>query len=401
MDSKRPVWKQLPVETLCSRITSGGTPLRSNRAFYEGGSIRWVKTGELKDWYIEDTEEKITEGAIRASSAKLLPRETVLMAMYGDGRTITSLGVLRHEGACNQACCAMIADPSICSPLFLFYGLKAQRRALIKLAYGGAQRNLNAKTIRQFDIPVPPRPIQDGITAILSAYDDLIENNTRRIKILEQMAQMIYREWFINFRFPGHEKVKMVESELGRIPFGWHTGRLDEAIVLQRGFDLPTAQRTPGPVPIIAATGINGTHNERKVKGPGVVTGRSGSLGTVMFVWEDFWPLNTTLWVKEFPRSTPIHAYFLVKGLDFQTFNSGAAVPTLNRNDVHGLPVVLPHRSVLSQFDDHALPLFALKRNLESKNLNLRTTRDLLLPKLISGEISVEGNDSKTVAQPA
>jgi type I restriction enzyme S subunit len=109
------------------------------------------------------------------------------------------------------------------------------------------------------------------------------------------MAQMLYREWFVNFRYPGHEKVRIVESELGLIPECWRVGRLEEAVVLQRGFDLPTAQRVPGDVPIIAATGLNGTHNVAKVKGPGVVTGRSGSLGTVMLVWEDFWPLNISV----------------------------------------------------------------------------------------------------------
>ncbi len=86
-------WQDVAIEQLCARITSGGTPLRSNRHFYENGSIPWVKTGELKDWYIEDTEEKITEEAVEKSSAKLFPKDTVLMAMYGDGRTITSLGI--------------------------------------------------------------------------------------------------------------------------------------------------------------------------------------------------------------------------------------------------------------------------------------------------------------------
>ena|ERR1017187_7152849 len=119
--------------------------------------------------------------------------QTVLMAMYGDGRTITSLGILRHESASNQASCAMIANPAVCSPLFLFYSLKAHRHALLKLAYGGAQRNLNAGTIRQFEIDVPPLPIQDRIASILSAYDDLIENNTRRIRVLKAMAKTIFQ----------------------------------------------------------------------------------------------------------------------------------------------------------------------------------------------------------------
>ena len=142
---------------------------------------------------------------------------------------------------------------------------------------GVAQQHFNVGAAKEMEITLPPIGTQRQIASILSTYDDLIENNTRRIKMLEDMAQMLYREWFVNFRFPGHRKVRMVESELGPIPAGWRVGRLDDAVMLQRGFDLPTAQRIPGNVPIIAATGLNGTHNVAKVKAPGVVTGRSGS----------------------------------------------------------------------------------------------------------------------------
>ena len=213
------------------------------------------------------------------------------------------------------------------------------------------------------------------------------------------MAQMIYREWFVNFRFPGHEKVEMVDSEMGLIPQGWRAGALQDAVVLQRGFDLPTAQRQPGSVPIFAATGINGTHSVAKVKGPGVVTGRSGSLGTVLLILDDFWPLNTTLWVKEFRQSTPAHAYFILKDLKLSGFNSGAAVPTLNRNDIHNLPTILPSREVLDAFDSCVMPLFLFQGNLKARNTKLRETRNLLLPKLISGEVSVEPSESEAVAQ--
>jgi type I restriction enzyme S subunit len=244
-------------------------------------------------------------------------------------------------------------------------------------------------TFPNFPVRLPPLSLQQHIASILSAYDDLIENNTRRIAILEEMARRIYEEWFVRFRFPGHEKVKMVESELGPRPEGWEVGRLDDAIILQRGFDLPKGNRKEGTVPIYAATGINGSHNEARVKGPGVVTGRSGSLGTVLYIDEDFWPLNTTLWVKEFKRSTPLHAYYLLSDLDFNKFNSGAAVPTLNRNDIHGLSVILPTQRILKLFDSQVASVFSFINLLRRKNDNLRTTRDFLLPKLISGEIDV------------
>jgi type I restriction enzyme S subunit len=253
--------------------------------------------------------------------------------------------------------------------------------------------SLNQDIISRISFLLPPIPTQRKIVSILSAYNNLIENNTRRIAILEEMAQVIYQEWFVNFRYPGYEKDKLVESELGRIPEGWTVEKLGSALTLQRGFDLPTKQRQEGNIPVYASTGPVGTHNQAKVKGPGVLTGRSGSLGTVTYVKEDFWPLNTTLWVKNFQTVTPIYAFYLLKTIDFNTLNSGAAVPTLDRNNVHKQLIVLPPYELIKQFDMHISVMFELKLNLEKKNENLRRTRDLLLPKLISGEIDVETLD--------
>ena len=382
-------WRRLPIEAVCARVTSGGTPLRSNLRFYDGGSIPWVKTGELKDWYIDTTEEMITEEAIERSSAKLFPKETVLMAMYGDGRTITSLGILRHKAASNQACCAMIADPSKCHPLFLFYSLKAHRHALLKLAYGGAQRNLNAKTIRQFEISVPSLPVQERIVSILSAYDDLIENNTRRIKILEDMAQMLYRECFVNFRFPGHEKVRLVESELGPIPEGWTATKLGDVLALDYGKALKEGNRHGGPIPVYGSSGVVGYHSQKLTEGPGIIVGRKGNVGSIFRCQSDFWAIDTAYYVR-----SELSLHFLYFNLRTQNFlNNDAAVPGLNRNQAYSLPIVVPEISKLESFDRIVGPIFDLKRCLEARNANLRTSRDFLLPKLISGEIPVVASD--------
>jgi type I restriction enzyme, S subunit len=282
---------------------------------------------------------------------------------------------------------------------YLAYLGKSQffRNYIIRHARGSAnQVRMSIGLLKEMEVLLPPLPIQRKIAAILSAYDRLIENNTRRIEILEEMARSIYREWFVKFRFPGHEQVQMVDSELGLIPEGWEVGRLDDALILQRGFDLPTQQRKEGNIPIYASTGVTGTHNEAKVKAPGVVTGRSGSLGTVIYIDEDFWPLNTTLWVKEFRRVTPLYAFYLFSDLKLEQYNSGAAVPTLNRNDIHGQPVVIPPPQILEHLNLFVEPLLVLKKNLLKRSDNLRQTRDLLLPRLISGEIDVENLDINT-----
>jgi type I restriction enzyme S subunit len=275
---------------------------------------------------------------------------------------------------------------------YLFYLALSRivREPAVKSMSGASGRQrADLGTVANLEITPPPLPTQRKIASILSAYDDLVENNTRRIAILEEMARNLYREWFVHFRFPGHEGVPTVDSALGPIPDGWEAGRLEDALLLQRGFDLPTKQRAEGNVPVYAATGIVGTHNEARVKAPGVVTGRSGSLGTVMYVEEDFWPLNTALWVKEFRRCTPIYAFYMLSDMNLAGYNSGAAVPTLNRNDILGLPALLPSDQALQQFDDFVLPLFALRKHLQRRNRILSITRDLLLPRLISGELEV------------
>ena len=125
----------------------------------------------------------------------------------------------------------------------------------------------------------------------------------------------------------------------------WRETTLGEVLTLQRGFDLPKAKRLPGPYPVVASTGPVGTHRTAPVKGPGVVVGRSGSLGGGQFIKSDFWPLNTTLWVKDFRGSDRRFCYYLLKSLDLAQFNAGSGVPTLNRNHIHPIPVKVPSAS--------------------------------------------------------
>ena len=189
--------------------------------------------------------------------------------------------------------------------------------------------------------------------------DDKIELNRQMNATLEAMARALFQSWFVDFD-PVRAKLdarpsanldptiaalfptSFQESSIGPIPKAWKVGRLDDMLTLQRGFDLPATDRTHGKYPVMAASGPNGCHDKFMVHGPGVITGRSGVLGKVFFIHGDFWPLNTSLWVKEFKRVSPAYTFHLLRGLDLEMFNAGSAVPTLNRNHVHNLPVVVP-----------------------------------------------------------
>lgn len=224
-----------------------------------------------------------------------------------------------------------------------------------------------------------------NVVNILSNYDNLIENNRRRMALLEESARVLYREWFVRLRFPGYEHTHIVDG----VPQGWDRLSFEGALVLQRGFDLPAQARQDGLIPIYGSTGINGYHDKAKVDGPGVVTGRSGTLGEVHYVSEDFWPLNTALWVKEFRRVTPLFALFLMSEMDLKQYNGGVSVPTLDRKIVHKVEVLIPPKSLLTAFDEFASDAFSQIKNLTLQNQKLRAARDLLLPRLMSGEIAV------------
>jgi len=278
------------------------------------------------------------------------------------------------------------------------------------LTVGSTQAKLALFRIAEVTVPCPPIQEQRAIANILGALDDKIELNRRMNETLEAMARALFKSWFVDFdpvraksagHSPGLPKPladlfpdSFEISSFGKVPMGWGVGRLDEMVLLQRGFDLPFPERTPGPYPVMTASGPSGNHVEYKVRGPGVTTGRSGVLGRVFLVHEDFWPLNTSLWVKEFRGARPIYAFHLLRGLDFNLFNAGSAVPTLNRNHVHGLPVVLPPLALVEKFEELVAPMYQKANRNERESGTLAALRDTLLPKLISGEIRLRNADT-------
>lgn len=290
---------------------------------------------------------------------------------------------------------------------YYFDSVKFQELLSTWAGAGSTRAYLGITAQRKLPILCPPIEQQRAIAQILGNLDDKIELNRRMNATLEAMARAIFKSWFVDFepvraKAEGREPENLApeiaalfpdrfeDSELGEIPASWKVGHLEDMLVLQRGFDLPNTQRLPGPYPVMAASGCNGSHNAFMVKGPGVTTGRSGVLGKVFYVHGDFWPLNTSLWVKEFKHCTPTYALHLLRGLDFETFNAGSAVPTLNRNHVHNLPIVLPPLKVIGAFESMVALFLQKQQSNDSESRALATLRDTLLPKLLSGELRMK-----------
>jgi len=265
---------------------------------------------------------------------------------------------------------------------FLFYLLKGMD--LASLNVGSAVPSLTTEVLNRIKVNLPDLVTQNEIASILSSLDDKIELNLQMNKTLEAMAQAIFKEWFLNFRFPGFDG----NLENG-LPKGWRMGMVIDLFQLQRGYDLPSISRVEGNYPVVAASGISSYHNEYKASGPGVTTGRSGIIGNVYYIKEDFWPLNTSLFIKEFYQSTPLYAYFVLKNLPLLNLNGGSAVPTLNRNDVHRLEYCIPSMEVITLFEAILSSFFNKIFLNESENKILISSRDALLPKLMNGKIRV------------
>ena len=281
---------------------------------------------------------------------------------------------------------------------------------------GTTVSHLNMRDIRNLALPrLPPLSTQRKIAAILSNYDDLIENNTRRIKIFEEMAKAIYREWFVEFRFPGHENVKMVESELGLIPQGWQIVKLSDIVELTRKgitpskfpketfahFSIPAFDN--GGLPTLDAG--DSIKSSKYVVPPDCVL-MSKLNPQIPRVWLPFIntvhrPIASTefLIIKPKSRVDCVHLFHLFQSLEFsrefsvQRLGTSRSHQRVSSEGFLGMPVLLPNKSFLNEFQEKVNPIVNLCNTLRLKNTNLRQTRDVLLPKLISGEFDVSDLD--------
>jgi type I restriction enzyme, S subunit len=359
----------------------------------DADGTRLVRGDNVQQGYLRwgDKTKKWSSADLDGLERYQLAEGDVLLAMdrpiVGDGLKMAWITQDDLPAMLVQRVCRLRGKPGIARTEFLRYVLSAPDFSahIHRITTGANIPHISGRDIGSYEFELPPLPEQDAIAFCLKTYDDLIETNQRRIALLEQAARLLYREWFVQLRFPGHESVLLRDG----LPEGWRHGTLDQALFLQRGFDLPNGARLPGEVPIYASTGINGFHNEARVQGPGVVTGRSGTLGQVHYVAEDYWPLNTALWVKEFRQVSPLLAYFMLSEMNLAQFNSGASVPTLDRKTAHQAAVLIPPVSVVEQFDHVVQPMFDQMQALRSHVTSTSKARDLLLPKLMSGQLDV------------
>ena len=281
------------------------------------------------------------------------------------------------------------------------------RDPAVKSMSGASGRQRAAlSSVEDISIPFLPLQTQHKIATILSTYDDLIENNTHRIKILEDMAQTLYQEWFVHYRFPGHENVQMVESELGPIPKGWEVKKFGEVSHnfdrLRKPLSGQVRSTMQGEYPYYGAAKILDYINDYIFDGRYLLIGEDGSVVTkdgkpvLQLATGKFWVNNHTHVVQgKSPISTNF-LYLFMLNVPISSYITGAAQPKINQENLNRIPLISPSETVLERFDQMIEPNFENIIALNMKNANLRQTRDFLLPKLISGEIDVSELDIDT-----
>lgn len=264
--------------------------------------------------------------------------------------------------------------------------------------------NLNEGIIRAFPLQLRPIEEQRAVADLLDALHEKLGLNAELNATLEAMARAVFEDWFIRFgpvraKAEGRDPPglasdlaalfpdRLAETPEGELPEGWTFAPLGDACTLQRGFDLPKSERESGNVPIVSSSGITGFHSRAACEAPGIVTGRYGTIGQVFMLDQPYWPLNTSLFVADFKGHPPDFIYHTLAGLPFDQFSDKAAVPGINRNHLHQARILIPPTRVMDAFDQVVAPMRKRGHAAKAESETLTELRDLLLPRLITGQL--------------
>lgn len=408
--------KKVKLGDICSKICSGGTPLSKNLDYYNPPVIPWLTTSEVNYSRIYSTQKYISEDGLNNSSAKLIPENSVIIAMYGQGNTAGRVAINKIPLATNQACCNLIINPEIADFQYVYYTLSAMYNDLIVLKSGGAQPNLNAKKIKEFEIPFPSIEVQRTIGKILSAYDDMIDNCKKQIALLEEAAQRLYREWFVDLRFPGHETTPIGENGL---PNGWRNITLSDFGVSLESGKRPNVKilESDSIVPSIGAENVIGLGNynfdkEKFITEEFFLDMRKGKLkdNDILIYKDGAYIGKTTLFRDGFPHEKAAvneHVFLLRSNkANFQNYlfltlyqqeyydlmqglNSNSAQPGLSIPKVLNLKITIPPTEIIEMFNAIIEPIFALLFSRANQLKLTNIAKQEIIAPLISGQIEI------------
>ncbi len=389
------------------KIIGGGTPSKENKDYWNG-SIPWCSVKDMKEgsYRIKKTEDFITEIGLKNSASNLIPKNTVITSTrMGLGRAFLS----SVDMAINQDLKALIPNSKI-DKIFLLWSIIFQKDIIEGLGTGATVKGIRLETLKSIKIPLPPLSTQKKIAGILSAYDDAIENNLRRIKLLEEMAQITYEEWFVRLRFPGHTTTPI--NPTTGLPEGWVERTITDAISVNPRTK-PNANTEAPYVPmsslsessmVIENIETRILSGGAKFKNGDTLFARispcleNGKTGFVQFMNDNnSVATGSTEYIvlRETPSVNRYFIYCLSRSEFFRENSINSMVGSDGRQRVNPeiysqLLLKLPPKEIMLDFQVMAEPLFNGIKTLIQQNQHLREARDILLPRLMTGVIDAE-----------
>lgn len=382
------------MEKICRRISEigtvvgGGTPSTKNPDYW-GGDIPWISPKDLTDYksvYISKGENFLTEKGLK-SGTRLLPKNTLL---FSSRAPIGYVALAANPICTNQGFKSIVCDEKQVVPLYLYYYMKANLDYIKLFGTGATFPEISGKTMGKIKVEIfKSLDVQHRIASILSTYDTLIENNTKRIRLLEKMAENLYKEWFVRFRFPGHENVEMENN----LPKGWSRGSLSDVCEFKRGKNITSSEMEEGNVPVISA-GLepSGYHSCSNVRGVNVTMSSSGAnAGYIAIHYSDIWAADCS-YIKEATTDNIYYVYELLNNIRnvINNFQRGAAQPHVYPKDVNRIKLILPSKELMLKANGRLEIMHNEIYNFQKQNSLLARQRDLLLPRLMSGKLEVK-----------
>jgi type I restriction enzyme S subunit len=405
-------WKKDELGNLIEYCARGVSP-----SYTEGAGVIVLNQKCIRDNKISLEPSRITDSKKKKiSEEKYLKKFDILVNSTGVG----TLGRVAQFKGSNEMMTAdshvtiVRPDDKKIDPFFLGYVMSFKQVEIEKMGVGATgQTELSRNTLKELKIGYPEKiEDQKKIADVLSAHDDLIENNNRRIKILEEMAQLIYKEWFVDFKFPGHEKVKMVEGELGLMPEDWEVKKIKDLINIKSGFAFSSAvynnEDGYGLVTIKnvqdaefitrCTTRISSVPKNMPehcfLREGDIILSLTGNIGRVCLVYGDKYLLNQRV-AKLVPIKDEYNSfiYFLFRESEFKNklemVSNGVAQQNLSPIEMGEIKIIFPANNYMEMFHENVRYIIETIIVLKNKNNILRQTRDLLLSKLMSGEINL------------
>ncbi|EMC1016189.1 restriction endonuclease subunit S [Enterobacter bugandensis] len=421
------------VDTFGGSVQTGpfGSQLHAADYVSEGIPSVMPKNIKIEEIDVEDIAKVSLSDAERLKKYQLAEGD-IVYSRRGDVEKCALVTKNEANWLCGTGCLRIrIPRNKSITPYFLhaFLSTPVTREWVSRHAIGATMPNLNTSILRDVPIVVPPFDSMNFIGAMWIKLNRKIILNRKINQTLEQMSQTLFKSWFVDFdpvidnaldagnsipevlqsRVELRQKVRnsadfkpltadirtlfpaeFEETELGCVPKGWVTNRLENILELAYGKALKKTERTNGDYPVYGSGGVDGTHNEYLVKGPGIIVGRKGTVGSLHWENKDFYPIDTVFFVKPKEYYSLVYCHQLLKTLGLENMNTDAAVPGLNRNNAYRLEVVTPTQSIITKFTNIIQTIQHKMDSNHNETENLTALRDTLLPKLISGELSLE-----------